>query len=102
MSDLLEVALQFATPCGANLLMSRSGGWLRAAEALLKTAGTGLLSDPRKVEVGIGVDRKRISFEGRSWTLASLAVGPGTRAAVAIEGVLEAPPLVMVHCYEDW
>ena len=69
MSDFLEVALQIATPRKTSLLMSRSGGQLRAAffdlwtrkEALLKAARTGLLSDPRDV-----------SFEGRNWTLDSL------------------------------
>jgi 4'-phosphopantetheinyl transferase len=101
MSDLLEVAEQFATPREAKLLRSRSGSELRGAfldlwtrkEALLKAAGTGLLVDPREVEVGVRSDRMRISFEGRSWTLASLVVGPGASAAVAIEGPSETPPV---------
>jgi 4'-phosphopantetheinyl transferase len=108
MSDLREVALQFATPHEAKLLMSRSGSQLRAAfyglwtrkEALLKAAGTGLLVDPREVEAGIGPDRRHVSFEGRSWTLASLAVGPGLSAAVAVEGVLETPPIVILDCHD--
>jgi len=99
MSDLLEVAGQFATPREAEALRSRSGSelsgvfyelWTRK-EALLKAAGTGLLIDPREVEVGVCSDRMRVSFEGRSWTLASLAVGPGASAAVAIEGPSETP-----------
>jgi 4'-phosphopantetheinyl transferase len=108
MSDLREVALQFATPHEAKLLMSRAGSQLRAAfydlwtrkEALLKAAGTGLLVDPREVEVGIGPDRKHVSFGGRNWTLACLVVGPGLSAAVAVEGVLETPSTVVLDRHD--
>jgi 4'-phosphopantetheinyl transferase len=94
MSDLLGVARGVATAREIDLLRQLPGGemhssffdlWTRK-EALLKAIGRGFLVDPRQVEVGIGQGRSYVTFDARTWTVESLAVGASVRAAVAIEG----------------
>lgn len=98
-SDLSGVARQIMTTQEARL-WSRSQTrsaffdlWSRK-EAILKAVGSGLLIDPRELEVGIGQGRKYIKFGGRIWTVASLSINSGVSAALAIEGELESGPIV--------
>jgi len=99
MLDLLPVVFQFATTQEAKAFQLLSTSQTRSAffdlwtrkEALLKALGGGFLIDPREVEVEIGPDRSYVNFAERSWTIESLAIRSGVRAAVAIEGVFETP-----------
>jgi 4'-phosphopantetheinyl transferase len=102
MSDLLEVALQIATPREAKRLKQLPASqvqpsffdlWSRK-EAVLKAMGLGFFVDPREVEVGIGPGRSHVNFEGRIWTVENLAIGSSVTAAAAIEGKFDAPLVV--------
>jgi 4'-phosphopantetheinyl transferase len=101
-SDLLGVVLQVATAREAQLLTklpTRQAHraffdlWTRK-EALLKALGRGFLMDPREVEVGMGPGRSYVNLDARIWTVDSLAISPGVRAAAAIEGKFDSPLVV--------
>jgi 4'-phosphopantetheinyl transferase len=96
-SDLLGTALQIATPREAKLLKQLPTSqahstffdlWTRK-EAVLKAFGLGFLVDPREVEVGIRPSRSYVNFDGRIWTVESLAISSSVTAAAAIEGKLD-------------
>jgi len=61
--------------------------WTRK-EAVLKAAGTGFLTDPCEVDLGIANAAATISTRGRIFTVKSVALASRTKAAVAIEGAL--------------
>lgn len=101
-SDLSGVALRVTTAREAELLERRPareihssflGLWTRK-EALLKALGQGFLIDPRQIEVGFGPAPSYVNVGARTWTVETLAVGPGMTAAVAIEGDGGTAPMV--------
>jgi 4'-phosphopantetheinyl transferase len=95
-SDLLGVVPEVATPREAKLLKHLPTGqvhfaffelWTRK-EAVLKALGRGFSIDPRELEVGIGPGRSYVNFDGRIWTVESLAISSSVAAAAAIDGEL--------------
>ena len=61
--------------------------WTRK-EALLKAAGTGFLTDPRAINLGIATAAATTSIAGRTFTVSSVGLALRTKAAVAVEGAL--------------
>ena len=70
------------------------GLWTRK-EALLKAIGTGLSTDPRDINIGLGTRETAINFGGTTWSVASLEVPLPLWAAVAVSGQL--PVVRMLH-----
>jgi len=64
------------------------GLWTRK-EALLKAIGTGFLTDPREIDLGLADNEIfAVEFRGRVWSVKPIAIAPLVKAAVAIEGEL--------------
>ncbi|EKV29817.1 4'-phosphopantetheinyl transferase [Caenispirillum salinarum AK4] len=93
--DLLPLARQVATAAEANVLADTPADMRRAAflrlwtrkEALLKGAGTGLLTDPRRIATGCSPRAEPVILrhQGTDWTLIDLRCAWAT-AAVALTG----------------
>lgn len=98
-SDLRALAHRITTGREAELLRQLPTNKIHSAffdlwtrkEAMLKALGRGFFIDPREVDVGIGPGRSYVHFDGRIWTVESLAVGSSVRAAAAIEGKIDTP-----------
>ena len=61
--------------------------WTRK-EALLKAIGTGFLTDPRNLDLGLANGATApIAFQGTVWSVEPLTICAPTKAAIAIEGV---------------
>lgn len=69
--------------------------WVRK-EAVLKAAGTGLLSDPRALVLGHGMGPPVVVEWARPgpWALADVRLAPGFEAAIAIQAA-RMPPIVV-------
>ncbi|WP_404384210.1 4'-phosphopantetheinyl transferase family protein [Caenispirillum salinarum] len=93
--DLLPLARQVATPEEADVLAETPAAERRAAflrlwtrkEALLKGAGTGLLTDPRGITAGCSprAEPAILRHQGTDWTLIDLPCA-WAAAAVALAG----------------
>jgi 4'-phosphopantetheinyl transferase len=62
------------------------GLWTRK-EALLKAIGTGLLTDPRDLDLGLANGTTALmEFRGAAWSVAPLTICAPVKAAIAVEG----------------
>ena len=64
------------------------GLWTRK-EALLKAVGTGFLSDPREVNLGLANNETAVvTFRETIWSVEPVAIVSWAKAAIAVEGAL--------------
>jgi 4'-phosphopantetheinyl transferase len=95
LDDLVGVARQIMSPAEWQSFQSIQsdsaqavffGLWTRK-EALLKAIGTGLLTDPRDLDLGLeNGTTALLAFQGTVWSVTPLAICAPAKAAIAIEG----------------
>ena len=59
--------------------------WVRK-EAVLKAIGTGLLTDPRALDLRLTPEKTRVAWRDTAWSIVPLEIGSSAKAAVAMAG----------------